>query len=108
MSYVVYQVTLRVDRDVADEYGAWLGSHMREVAAIEGFEGASWLEPEARLDPGEADSVVWVLQYRLRDRSALDRYLREDASRMREAGTRRFGGRFSATREVFLVRDDTA
>jgi len=105
MNPLIYQVTLRIDREASSEYASWLGAHMREIAAIDGFEGATWLEPESSLDPGEADSISWIVQYRLRDREALDRYLRDFAPRMREEGVRRFGSRFSATRDVFLVRD---
>jgi hypothetical protein len=99
---VVYEVNLAVDAGVADAYAAWLGPHIAEILALDGFLSAEWLESEA--DEGE-DRVRWCVQYRLRDREALRHYFDEHAARFRADGLERFGGRFEATRRVLALRE---
>ncbi len=104
MSPVLYEVTLRVQRAIADDYRAWLDHHVREMLALPGFLDArlSQLDEPA---PG-VDAVVFCCHYRLRDAAALDAYLREHAARMRADGLARFGDRFSASRRVLTVLGD--
>ncbi|WP_158637053.1 DUF4286 family protein [Arenimonas daejeonensis] len=104
MSAVLYEVTLRVERAVADDYRDWLHAHAREMRALPGF-------LEARLsqvsDPAPGDeTVVFCCHYRLQDAAALEAYLREHAPRMRAEGVERFGARFSAQRRVMVVLAD--
>lgn len=104
MSAVLYEVTLTVERAIADDYRAWLHGHVREMLALPGF-------LDARLsvvdDPGpDADSTVFCCHYRLQDAAALECYLREHAPRMRAEGLERFGSRFSARRRVMTVLAD--
>src|SRR5690606_8390357 len=96
---IVYEVNLAVDADVADAYAAWLGPHVEEILALDGFLGAEWFAVEA-----EDGRVRWCVQYRLRDRAALQRYLDAHAARLRADGLERFGGRFEATRRIMTRR----
>ena len=99
---VVYEVTLRVERGIHDDFLVWLHGHVAQMLALPGFDSASLmhqLEPDA----GE-DGVVFCCHYRLRDQAALDDYLREHAARMRADGQARFGGRFSASRRVLALQ----
>jgi hypothetical protein len=103
---VLYEVNLAVDAEIADAYAAWLGPHVAEIAALDGFLGAAWFEVEGGAEGGEADSRVrWCVQYRLRDRAALQRYFDGPAARFRADGLARFGGRFEATRRVLALRE---
>jgi len=97
---VTYEVNLQVDAAIAGEYRAWLRAHVAELLALPGFVDATVFDVHAPVEPGRAGLCV---HYRLRDRAALERYLAEDAPRMREQGLARFGGRFSATRRVLLA-----
>lgn len=95
-SPVVYEVALEPDAGILAEFDHWLEEHVAEVLALPGFLGASIHRAEEP-STGRAQRVV---RYRLRDRAALERYLREDAPRMRELGLARFGDRFGAQRRV--------
>jgi hypothetical protein len=97
---IIYEVNLSIDRDVVAEYDAWLVGHIDEILALDGFIGADWYE----LVDQQSDRCEYVVQYRLRDREALERYFRDHAERMRRDGTERFGGRFAATRRVMERR----
>ena len=101
---VIYEVNLRVDGDIADEYAAWLERHMTEMLTFEGFESATWLEREPHMEGASGDVELWTIQYSVRTRADLERYLVEGAARMRGDGLERFSGRFEASRRVLLSR----
>ena len=104
MSAVLYEVTLRVQRAIADDYLVWLDRHVREMLALPGFLDARLSrQDEPAVAAGE---VVFCCHYRLRDAAALDDYLREHAAAMRADGVARFGDRFAASRRVLSVLGD--
>ena len=95
---LVYEVNLSVDAEVADAFAAWLPGHVAELLALPGFLSADIFRVE---EPAAgAGEVGLSVRYRLRDRDALEAYLRDHAARLRADGTARFGGRFQATRRV--------
>lgn len=95
---IVYEVNLDVDAAIHADYRAWLDAHVREILALPGFVSAEILEYR---DPAPAAGRRSLcVQYRLTDDAALERYLREDAPRLRADGIARFGGKFSATRRI--------
>ncbi len=100
---IVYEVNLAVDADAAEAYAAWLGPHIREVLACDGFVSAEWFDVDA---DGDADGRVrWCVQYRVESAAALDAYLAGPAARLRAEGAEKFGGRFAASRRVLAVRE---
>ena len=101
---IVYEVNLTVDRDIADEYAAWLEGHIGEMLALPGFESAEWLE-NVDYDDEEGADPRWTILYRLGSHDDLTRYFEEDAERMRADGLERFGTQFQATRRVLRVKD---
>jgi len=95
---IVYAVELDLQAGVADEYLVWLRAHVREMLTLPGFLGAEIFE---RLEPApETGRVGYSVHYRLRDRSDFEAYLRQHASRMREAGLRAYGERVHASRSL--------
>lgn len=104
MSAVLYEVTLRVQRAIVDDYRVWLDHHVREMLALPGFLDARVSRQDEPAPDG--DEVVFCCHYRLRDAAALDDYLRDHAARMRADGSARFGDRFSASRRVLAVLGD--
>lgn len=98
MSRVLYEVTLRVQPDIAEAYLVWLHEHVAQMLALPGFlEASVWRVTE----PAPADDgVEFCCHYTLRDAAALDAYLAGHAPHMRAEGQRRFGGKFTAQRRV--------
>lgn len=94
---VIYEVTVCVPTALADDYLHWLRAHVDQMLALPGFEEAALETLLADLADGECG---WCVRYRLRDRQALDDYLREHAPRMRADGLARFGDRLRASRRV--------
>ena len=105
---VIYEVTLHAHADIADAYLAWLREHVAAMLALQGFEGAELdaLEGEsAAAAASAAGERGWCVRYRLRDRAALDAYLRDHAPRMRAEGIARFGDAFRAERRILIPLD---
>jgi len=98
---VIYEVTVHARSGIADAFLAWLRKHITMILALPGFEAA---ELHA-LDAASADESSWCVRYRLRDRVALDDYLREYAPRMRADGIERFGDAFRAERRILTPMD---
>lgn len=92
---ILYEVNVRVEATIADAYRDWLDMHVAEMLEIEGFVRGAIYEDEA-----PEGYRAFVAHYHVRNRAALDRYLAEDAPRMRADGTRRFGDKMAATRRV--------
>ncbi len=93
----IYEVTLHMDRDLADEYDAWLREHVAEMLSLPGFLSA---EISAIANDEAASKVGRVVHYRLENRAALDTYFHDHAKRMRDEGLRRFGDRVAASRRI--------
>lgn len=95
---IVYEVNLDVDAAIHAQYRDWLDAHVREILALPGFVSAEILECQEPAPASGRRSLC--VAYRLASPGDLERYLREDAPRLRADGIARFGGRFSATRRV--------
>jgi hypothetical protein len=98
---VIYEVECTLDPEVVGEFDAWLPEHVRAVTSCEGFTGAEIQVPET--DAG--GRPVRRTQYRLESRAALERYLAEDAPRMRAEGAARFGDRVAYARRVLSAAE---
>ncbi len=101
---VIYEVTLRPEPSIQAEFDAWLEDHVQEMLALPGFLEAGVYRSE---DPGSGD-ILRTVHYVLRDRQALDAYLRDHADRMRSLGVGRFGDAFSASRRILESVEDLA
>jgi hypothetical protein len=99
---VVYEVNLEADADIAGPFDTWLRDHIADMLQFEGFRSAEIFEDPA----APAGRIRRIVQYRLRDRTALDDYLATHAPRMRAQGVARFGNRFTAERRVLPRREE--
>lgn len=97
---LVYEVRLTVAPDIRREFDRWLDGHVRAMIALPGFYDARII----RADPTPDGRGRRLVRYRLRDRAALDEYLRHHAEAMRRDGIERFGDRFSAERDIYLAK----
>jgi hypothetical protein len=101
-SGLLYQVDLDADAAIAGPFDTWLRDHIADLLALPGFRSAEILEDTA-VDAGRIRRTV---QYRLRDRAALDDYVRVHAPRLRQEGGELFGERFRVERRVLAHREE--
>jgi hypothetical protein len=99
---VIYEVDLDADAAIEGPFDTWLRDHIADMLQFQGFLSAEVLADSAPL-PGRIRRTV---QYRLRDRAALDDYVENHAPRMRAQGSALFGDRFTATRRVLAHREE--
>jgi quinol monooxygenase YgiN len=95
---IVYEVNIRIERAISEEYRAWLAEHVRELLTLPGFLSAEVFE--CLPDPDDAEHESLVVCYRLQSHAALTAYLAHHAPAMRAKGTERFGDRMQVSRRV--------
>ena len=100
---VLYEVNLEADAAIEGPFDTWLRDHIADVLQFDGFLSAEVLDDESVPPPGRIRRIV---QYRLRNRAALEAYLREHAPRMRSQGVAKFGDRYTSERRVLAHREE--
>mgnify|MGYP005860801685 CR=1 FL=1 len=95
---IVYEVNIRIERAIAEDYRAWLADHVRELLTLPGFLSAEVFE--CAPDGDDAGHESLVVCYRLESQAALSSYLSEHAPAMRAKGDARFDDRMHITRRV--------
>ncbi|MGH8108944.1 MAG: DUF4286 family protein [Arenimonas sp.] len=95
---IIYEVNVFVQREIENDYRAWLEKHVAEILALPGFLDAQVFDVQQ--DAGK--DLAICMQYRLESQTALDNYLEQHAPRLRADGVEKFGNRFTASRRVLL------
>ncbi|WP_341501745.1 DUF4286 family protein [Gallaecimonas sp. GXIMD4217] len=93
---VIYEVSLKVEAAVADDFRTWLAEHVQDMLRQPGFTGAQGFERQ------DGDGLELVVHYQVKDRAALEHYFQHGAAQMRGDGLRRFGDRFQASRRILV------
>lgn len=99
---IIYEVNLEIDADVAEAYLSWMPEHIREILEIDGVLGAKFFNAEVA-EP-KPDKRYACIQYEMRNRTAYENYITNHAPRFREDVRKRFGGKFTASRRVLILR----
>jgi hypothetical protein len=99
---VLYEVNLDAEAAIEAPFDTWLRDHIADMLQLEGFLSAEILN-DASAPPGRVRRIV---QYRLRNQAALDRYVTERAPAMRQRGIELFGDRFTANRRSLEHREE--
>ena len=100
----IYEVTISVDREIVDQFDAWLAHHVKEMLQISGISRAEVLEQEDN-DQGRARRIT---NYYFVSDPDLEQYLSGPAEAMRQSAIDRFEGRFEAIRRVLRHTDVAA
>ncbi len=100
---VLYEVDYQAEAAIEGPFDTWLRDHTADVLQFDGFLSAELLDDDTAAPAGQIRRLV---QYRLRNRAALETYLREHAPRMRAQGVEKFGERYSAQRRVLAHREE--
>jgi Protein of unknown function (DUF3667)/Domain of unknown function (DUF4286) len=99
---VIYEVDFDADAAIEGPFDTWLRDHIADVLQFPGFLSAEILAGTV-VAPGRIRRTV---QYRLRDRAALDDYLERHAQALDAQGAALLGGRFVATPRVLAHREE--
>jgi len=99
---ILYEVSLEAQAAIEAEFDTWLRDHIAGLLQFRGFLSAEILD-DATAPPGKVRRIVL---YRLRDRAALEHYLRHHEPPMQAQGLGQFGERFSIERRVLAHREE--
>lgn len=99
---IIYEVNLEIANEIYKHYTAWLTSHVSEMLNFQGFQKALILEETAQDGVGQ-DYRKLTVQYHVSTLDALQNYLNGPATLMRQDGTKKFAGKFNATRRILKV-----
>ena len=97
---VIYEVSLQIDAGAAAELDRWLTRHVDAMLTLPGFVEARVFIADDESEGVGSPSVRRIVHYTVNSRADLERYLREDADRMRADGQKTFGARMIASRRV--------
>jgi len=100
----IYEVTINVDREIVDQFDAWLAHHVEEMLQISGISRAEVFEQE---DDSQGRARRITHYYFVSD-ADLEQYLSGPAEAMRQSAIDRFEGRFEAIRRVLRQTDIAA
>lgn len=97
---IIYNVTLTVDADIAEEWLQWMRTqHIPEVMKTGMFD--SWRI--LRVLTGEQDGMSYAVQYECRDMSTYERYRSEFAPALQAQTLSRYGNKVLAFRTLLEV-----
>ncbi|WP_461538651.1 DUF4286 family protein [Spongorhabdus nitratireducens] len=96
---VIYEVNLAIEPDILDKYLLWLQQHIQAILKLEGFTTADTYTLES-----DDEKYHLRVQYYLKDRESLQAYFDHHATAFRNDGLQRFGGKFSANRNILTAR----
>lgn len=94
---IVYNVTVKVEKSIEEEWLTWIESHAPEVVATGCFESYSFFE---LLDPKVDEMRTFVIQYFAKTMQDYERYLSDFAPKLKEDGIKKFGEKFVAFRSI--------
>jgi Domain of unknown function (DUF4286) len=98
---IIYNVTLKVENTVADEWAQWMKNvHMPDLMSTGLFLDCRLCR---LLEQDEVEGVTYAAQYFCNDISAYNSYIDDHANEMRERAFKAFGGKFVAFRTIMEV-----
>ena len=103
---VLYEVNLKIKKEVALVFMKWLPGHMQRVLKADGFFQASLFQEDQDKSEKEDDDLKVTVFYKVKTREDLESYFNGLAHEMREEGLSRFPGQFEASRRVHTLVED--
>ena len=98
---IVYNVTVSVDEDCAEEWTAWmLDEHIPDVMNTGHFEQYTMQEI---LTGKHENGITYAIQYIAPSFEAFKEYESNEATRLQQAHHDRFGGRYAAFRTLMKI-----
>lgn len=97
----LYNVTVTIDREVADDWLQWMRqTHIPEVMATGIFSG---YRMGRLLDHEHTEAEIFTVQYEVPSLGELSRYQKEFAPELQRRHRERYDGKFAAFRTVMEI-----
>ena len=116
MTPVNYQVALKIDKSIFNEFNQWLTDHIKEMLTLPGFIKAKTMlshnilskdgddlqnnKMYVDVDDSSKGFIELTVIYKVENLQMMEEYFNVHAAKMRGDGVKRFGDKFSAERRV--------
>jgi len=98
---IIYNVTVQVERPIADNWLAWLREeHIPDIISTGCFTQATILR---LLETDETEGPTYAVQYQAESHVLYNQYIEKYSEAMRKKGTDKWGNQFIAFRTVMEV-----
>lgn len=98
---IIYNVTIKVDKAIQEEWLSWLkGEHITDVLNTGCFTKANILR---LLETDDAEGPTYAIQYHAESKALYNVYIEKYAGIMRQKSFDKWGGQFIAFRSVMQV-----
>lgn len=97
---ILYNVTVKVDRDAAEDWLRYMEIHIRDVLNTGCFTGYRMCR---LLEQPDSDDPTFTIQYECESKAILNQYLEKYAPALRDDVNRKFKDKFVAFRTVMEV-----
>jgi hypothetical protein len=98
---IIYNVTIKVDKSIADEWLRWLQTeHIADVVSTGCFTQARVLR---LLETDETEGPTYAVQYEAESKSLYNQYIQKFAETMRARSFEKWGNKFIAFRSVMQI-----
>lgn len=98
---LIYNVTINIEDDAHNEWLIWMKEHhIPDMLQTGKFLEATMCQVLVQEDMG---GTTYSVQYKVKDRSTLEKYYKEDAATLRNDALKRFGNKFVAFRTELEV-----
>lgn len=100
-SMFIYNVTVQVEKAIAEQWLEWLQSeHIPELMSTGCF---SHCQIVKLLDVDESEAITYAIQYYSSSRELIDKYVTEFAGAIRKRNSEKWNDRFVAFRTIMEV-----
>lgn len=98
---IIYNVTVKVEADVADAWVSWMKTeHIPDLLSTGLFADARLCR---LLEQDETEGVTYAAQYFCESLTQYNAYIDHHAEKMRDKAFQRFGGKFVAFRTIMEI-----
>lgn len=101
---IIYNVTVNVEDSIHNEWLNWIKIHIPQVLATGNFTEARFTK--VLTDDHQIEGTTYSIQYKAKDRKALQNYYDNHADRLRQEGLTKFAGKSIAFRTELEVIDE--
>jgi len=99
----IYNVTINIDESIHNEFLTWIKTHIPQVLATGKFTEARLVQV---LVEEEMGGTTYAIQYTAKSQDHLEAYYKEDATKLREEGMKKFADKMLSFRTELKIIEE--
>ncbi len=103
MAKIIYEVNIRLESSIRNEFLVWLKTHNDELLQFEGFEGCEIYARELSYEDLQDENHSYlVVNYHIRFKEDLENYFTKYSDEKRAEAVEKFGDKYHVDRRVLF------